>query len=173
MISLILQIIRAFVAPNHRLSCSSKLWREGLSELQRRGKGQHESGAFLLGVSQGNRRTIKRFVYYDDLDTHSLDTGIVVFDGSGYGPLWQLCRETGLTVVADVHTHGGCAQQSHLDRDNPMIAKQGHIALIVPQFATQIFQPSDLGVYEYEGEHCWQDWSGYQAKQFFYIGYWG
>lgn len=173
MTSSIRRIIRGLVAPSHRLSCSSALWDEGLGELRRRTERRHESGAFLLGKREGNRRAVSRFVYYDDLDSHSLDTGIVVFDGAGYGPLWQLCRETGLTVVADVHTHPGSEGQSCSDRDNPMIANPGHIAIIVPRFAERVFMPNRLGIYEYEGEHRWRDHSGPAAGKFFYIGYWG
>ena len=173
MISLIQKIIRGFVAPKHRLSCSTRLWNEGLVELCRRTEGYHESGAFLLGKEDDSRRRITRFAYYDDLDPHSLDTGIVVFDGSGYGPLWQLCRETGLTVVADVHVHPGVARQSHSDRTNPMVATKGHIALIVPDFAERVFQPAELGVYEYKGAHSWNDFTGVPAEEFFYVGFWG
>ena len=39
-----------------------------------------------------------------------------------------MCRETGLSVVADVHTHGGIPRQSDADRRHPMIAVTGHIA---------------------------------------------
>jgi proteasome lid subunit RPN8/RPN11 len=166
-------IIRAFAAPEHRLSCSSKLWRAGLKELRRRGDDHHESGAFLLGRSDGERRRVERFVYYDDLDPHSLDTGIVVFDGAGYGPLWKTCRESGLEVVADVHTHEYAPKQSPADRANPMVATRGHIALIVPNFAERVFTPAELGIYQYEGEHRWQEDSGAGAERFFYVGFWG
>ena len=166
------KIIRVFVAPRHRLSCSTRVWKEGLEELRKRTRSVHESGAFLLGYKEGARRRITRFAYYDDFDPHSLDTGIVVFDGSGYGPLWQLCRETGLTVVADVHVHGGAARQSNADRDNPMIALVGHVAIILPDLANRIVWQPEVGIYEYEGQHRWQDWSGRRAKQFFYIGLW-
>ena len=155
------------------MSCSSKLWNEGLRELRRRTEGYHESGAFLIGYVEGNRRRITRFVYYDDLDPQSLETGIVVFDGAGYGPLWYLCREAGLTVVADVHVHGGSARQSAADRNNPMIAVPGHVALIVPDLAERAFSPSELCIYEYKGQHQWKDWSGKSADQFFYVGFWG
>jgi proteasome lid subunit RPN8/RPN11 len=166
-------IIRGFAAPEHRLSCSRTLWQRGLAELCRRGHGRRESGAFLLGHQRGIRRSVTRFVYYDDLDPDCLDSGIVVFDGSGFGPLWTLCRDTGLRVVADVHTHGGLARQSPLDRDNPMIAIAGHVALIVPSFAQRLVDPRELGVYAYLGEHRWQDHSGSGAAHFFYVGMWG
>jgi proteasome lid subunit RPN8/RPN11 len=167
------KIIRAFAAPEHRLSCSSRLWRDGFEELRRRTEGTHESGAFLLGDRDSERRRITRFVYYDDLDPHSLETGIVVFDGAGYGPLWQICRETGLTVVADVHVHGGLPYQSQSDRENPMIALPGHIALIVPDFAERLVGADELGIYEYKGEHQWTAHIGKGAYKFFYVGFWG
>ena len=164
--------IRDFIAPEHGLSCSTRLWKEGLAELRRRTEGVHESGAFLLGVREGKRRRITRFAYYDDLDPDSLKTGIVVFDGAGYGPLWKLCRETGLAVVADVHVHGGAALQSNSDRENPMIAQPGHIALILPALVERVFWAQELGIYEYQGNHQWREWLGKKGQDFFYIGFW-
>ena len=165
--------IRAFVAPRHRLSCHRKVWRQGITEIARRGKGQHESGAFLLGRRRGFRGQVLRFAYYDDFDPSCLDSGIVVFDGAGFGPLWELCRQTKLSVLADLHTHGGSgrARQSSLDRDNPMIAQPGHVALIVPNFGRG-FRKWDIGVYEYLGSHRWRDHSGFRAGSFFYTGIW-
>lgn len=165
--------IRGLVAPKHRLSCSANLWQAGLMELKQRGGSYRESGAFLLGKRNGQRRIITDFAFYDDLDPHCLDKGFVVFDGAYYGLLWQRCREKGLAVVADVHTHPGPARQSLDDRANPMIAKAGHIALIVPDFAQHAVRRADLGIYEYQGEHSWQDHSGQTACTFFYIGKWG
>ena len=165
--------IRACVAPEHRLSCRRSLWNTGLAELARRGRGKRESGAFLLGTARGARREVRRFAYYDDLDSHCLDTGIVIFDGGGYGPLWQLCRETGLTVVADVHTHPCLARQSPADRDHPMIATRGHIAIILPNFAQRVPAAEDLGIYEYQGAHRWHNHSGVGASRYFYTGFWG
>ena len=166
--------IRAFVAPDHRVSCSLALWRTGLAELGRRGRAERETGAFLLGVEQEcsgrSRREVLQFVYYDDLDPHCLDTRIIVFDGAGYSPLWAACRSTGLRVVADEHTHPGIARQSAADRDHPMIAVRGHIAIIVPRFAMTVPPVAELGIYEYLGSHRWHDWSGRKASRFLYIG---
>jgi hypothetical protein len=77
-------------------------------------------------------------------------------------------------VVADVHTHGACrARQSPLDRDNPMVAQPGHIALIVPDFARRTVAPAEVAIYEYLGAHRWRDHSGRGAARFFYVGMWG
>ncbi len=166
-------LIRGLAAPDHHLSCSAQLWRMGLAELRRRGGGRRESGAFLLGERDGQRRNIKRFVYYDDLDPSCLGTGIVVFNGAGYGPLWALCRSTGLTVVGDVHTHPGQARQSAIDRENPMIGVSGHIALIVPELARRSAGSAEFGIYEYLGDHRWREYREKAAARFFYIGFWG
>lgn len=176
----ILAIIReratSLLAPEHRIACSMRLWHAGIAELRRRGGGRHESGAFMLGkrAERGGveRRRVHRFVYYDDLDPHCLDTGIVVFDGAGFGPLWRICREMNFEVVADVHTHPGIARQSDADRRHPMIASAGHFALIVPDFAARVPESAELGLYEYAGAHRWRDHSGPAASQIFYIGRW-
>jgi proteasome lid subunit RPN8/RPN11 len=165
--------IREFVAPEHQLSVSSRLWQAGVQELRRRGEGKHESGAFVLGHWQGVQRHMSCFVYYDDLEPHCLNTGVVIFDGSGYGPLWQLCRSTGLSVVADVHTHPGLARQSPDDRAHPMVAQAGHTAIIIPRFATEPVRIEELGIYEYEGNHRWRSYLGSAARRFLYIGRWG
>lgn len=165
--------IQALVAPDHWMSCPGKLWVAGLKELRRRGEGRRESGVFLLGTEKRGKRRIRRFVYYDDLDPCCLDRGIVVFDGSGYGPLWQMCRDSGMRVVADIHTHPRSPIQSGADRMHPMVAIQGHIALIVPDFASRVVKPHELGIYEYEGGHRWREHSGKRAGKFFYIGMWG
>jgi len=160
----------ASAAESHRLLCSAALWNEGVEELRRRTEGYHESGAFLLGENDGARRRIVKLAYYDDLDPHSLDTGIVIFDGAGYGPLWEMCRNEGLTVVADIHVHPCIARQSDSDRTNPMISQKGHVALIAPDLALGPCIAAELGIYEYLGGYRWTYRSGTAAEEFFYIG---
>ena len=119
----IAETIRRLLAPRHELSCSWFLWRRLLVCLRERGHGKsRESGAFLLGHHNGRCARITDFVLYDDLDPHCLDTGIVRFDGRYFGVLWAICKERGLSVVADIHVHPGGSQQSESDRTYPMIA---------------------------------------------------
>jgi hypothetical protein len=172
MIFSIRRTTRALLAPDHRLSCSLARWRDILAELARRGEGRHEAGAFLLGVVEGRRRRITEAIYYDELDSKAYQTGVCVLEGGAFGPLWRMCREKALTVVADVHTHGGDACQSESDRTNPMIARAGHIALIVPNLAKGSIQLGALGVYEYQGAHTWTSHSGSRARRYFYQGFW-
>jgi len=165
-------IITALAAPQHRLAVSRGTWASGISELAGRGEGRHEAGAFLLGRERAGRRRAERFIYYDDLDPHCLDTGIVVFDGTvGFPKLWGICRQTNLDVVADLHTHGGkgLARQSLTDRRNPMIARRGHIALVLPNFALGHTDITDIGKHVYSGNFEWEDYS--LDRHFLYTGY--
>ena len=139
------------------LRASLWLWMRLFYQLRRRGRGQRESGAFLLSAL-GSRR-ITKFICYDDLDPTALDSGIIVFHGAGFVPLWDFCRREQMTVVADIHTHGDYwTGQSDADRTHPMIGQKGHLSLIAPHFARRNrFSLKGVGIYEYVGNHQWMD----------------
>lgn len=165
--------IRGLLAPSHRLSISRRLWNEVLSELRRRGGGLTESGAFLLGDVVDERRRATSAIYYDELDPDAYSSGVCVLHGDAFAKLWEHCRTIGKTVIADVHTHPGRALQSSSDRTNPMVARTGHVAIIVPDFAARPVGRSTLGIFEYRGSHAWHDRTEARAPGYFYDGIWG
>jgi hypothetical protein len=164
--------MRAWLTPKRGLVCSSDLWKKIIAELERRGNRRHEAGAFLLGHNLDGRREAREVVFYDDLDPDAYATGVCVLHGDAFAKLWALCRERKLSVVADVHTHGGEAHQSSSDKSNPMVATSGHIAIIVPNFARWPIRRGGLHVYEYRGQHEWTDHSRPTFRRFFYTGLW-
>lgn len=164
--------IRAWLAPDHRLSCSTSRWKRIVRELERRGERRHEAGAFLLGMERYSRFEVRDTIYYDDLDPLAYDSGVCVLHGDAFSRLWEICRQKHLTVVADVHTHPGSAFQSPTDKANPMVARRGHIAIIVPNFAAWPISPGRLGIYEYGGQHEWTDRSPPKTNCYFYTGFW-
>lgn len=164
-------IMHRYLAPQHELSCNLFVWRRLLRGLRKRGRSRsRESGAFLLGSRTAGRSRIVDFVLYDDLDPLCLDTGIVRFDGTHFGKLWDLCRERGLSVVADIHVHPGGAGQSDSDRAHPMITRAGHLAFILPNFAVGSIRRKDIGMYRYQGAKKWQTIVPAQRRLFFSIG---
>ena len=170
--SSILETIHLLLAPRSELSCSWFLWRRILSGLRERGHNRsRESGAFLLGRHLGKRACIVDFVLYDDLDPRCLDTGIVRFDGRNFAGLWRLCSSQDLEVIADVHVHPSDAFQSTSDRKYPMVAVPGHIALIVPRFATGYIPRSAIGIYKYRGAKRWNSVPAKGRRAFFHIGF--
>jgi len=134
-------------------------WLAGVDILRRRAAGIRESGAFLLGRQDSETASIEKFVFYDDLDPGCLLYGAIQFDGRKLGLLWNICRELGLKVVADIHVHPGGFMQSSIDRENPMIPNTGHLALILPDYALKGVFPGEIGIYEYCGRKIWRDHS--------------
>ena len=131
-------------------------WLELNMQLAVRGDGRRESGAFLLGRRRGRRPLVTRAVYFDDLEPDSL-TGAVHLTTTAYSRLWNICRDLGVEVLADVHTHPGkCVLQSHVDEENPLIAQRGHLAIIIGQYAQQHADLRDVGIYEYRGDDGWK-----------------
>jgi hypothetical protein len=155
---------RRAVAP--RLVVARPLWDEMVVELGRRGLGgRREAGAFLLASRDGDGTRVTGVVYLDDLDPNCLVGGIH-FHGSGYSALATHCERERLCVLADVHTHpSSWVGQSDIDRDNPMIALRGHLALILPHYATRAIETHEVGIHEYLGEDGWQSSLGSDAAQ--------
>ena len=139
------------------------LWRRLLQDLRRGGRGMGESGAFLLG--RPSKREVMSYACYDTLDPNAYQHGAIAFHAEGYEALGSCCRESGLEVLCDVHTHPGPGVgQSHIDQRHPMLPIVGHTALIVPHFAnTPWWSLQAVGVYEYLGEFRWRDHSPTQG----------
>jgi hypothetical protein len=154
-----------------KLICDQQLWNDGADELQRRTEGIHESGAFLLGSVRGSVRRVRQFIFYDDIDPDCFAHGIVEFDGTKFGIVWDKCRELSVSVVADVHVHPGGYGHSRSDCSNPMIPEAGHIGLFLPYFAARSRLPGAIGIYEYLGARRWRDHS-FRGDRAFHVGWW-
>ena len=164
-------ITHRLFAPRHELACSWLVWSCLLTGLRHRGRDRRESGAFLLGRRGADGRArVLDFVVYDDLDPHCLDSGIVHFDGRYFSDLWAICDRRNLTVVADVHTHPGGSGQSESDQAHPMIARAGHLALILPNFARKPVKRPQIGIYRYCGAKRWETVPSFQRRAFLSIG---
>ena len=142
-----------------------EVWDLTIAELGRRSlNGKRESGAFLLAARNSGERRVRRAAYYDDLDPDCL-VGSIHFRAAGYSKLWDLCDAEELRVLADVHTHPRShVDQSSIDRANPMIARVGHLALIVPDYGTRRVEAREVGVHEYRGNRGWKSWLGERAE---------
>jgi proteasome lid subunit RPN8/RPN11 len=152
------------VADEYSVQVSRWRWRRLMRELARRGRGERESGAFLLARTGASSRRIKRAVFFDDLDADALN-GAVSIRGEAFGRLWQMCEQDGIRVIADVHTHPGSGvDQSNIDAANPMVARRGHVAIIVPHFARRSTNPRNIGFHVYQGDQTWTKAFGEQAS---------
>jgi len=127
------------------LKVSRWRWRKLVRELARRGHGERESGAFLLARAGALN-------------------GAISIRGEKFVRLWAICKERGMRVIADVHTHPGSGvRQSTIDAANPMVAKRGHIGIILPHFAQRDATPEHAGVHIYAGDRSWRSAYGAEA----------
>jgi len=153
------------VASPEPLHINRPMWADLIRDLERRGLGMRESGAFLLASSIEHPRRVVDFIPFDELDPHALN-GAISIRGEAFGRLWTICTDRGLRVVADVHTHPGASvRQSTTDQRNPMIAIAGHFGVIVPRFAQKQPEPRETGVHVYQGDRTWVSHYGEQAAQ--------
>lgn len=164
--------IRGLLRRDRGIRITPARWAGLIAELDRRGERRHEAGAFLLGEREGDLRTVTDIVFYDHLDPAAYSTGVCVLHAPAFATLWATCRACGLTVVGDIHTHPGSAFQSEADRTNPMVAREGHIAIIVPNYATGSPPRSSLGIFEYRGNHAWTNHSGRSVDRFLHNDFW-
>lgn len=160
------------------LLISRRNWGQMCRELQRRGGGTKESGAFLLARAddirgshgKAKRPEITDVVYYDDLDPECL-TGGITLSASAFDALWAICKQSGRRVAADVHTHPGPGVgQSEIDATNPMMALPGHVALIVGSFASGKVRPAQVGIHVYRGAHRWHRIPPAESAQVVFVG---
>jgi hypothetical protein len=141
---------------NSGVRISVILWGRLVRELRKRGRGERESGAFLLGRPGSGK--ITKFICYDDLDERALESGIITFHGPGFVELWNRCEREKLRVMADAHTHpSSWVDQSNSDRTHPMVAQKGHISLILPNYGFGVkWTLKGVGIHEYLCDHRWK-----------------
>jgi proteasome lid subunit RPN8/RPN11 len=148
------------VADASELRITRRRWRRLIADLAHRGGGHRESGAFLLARKDRRPRTIVDWIPFDELDPHCLN-GAIEIRGEAFSTLWSICARDRLRVVADVHTHPGrSVAQSGIDRANPMVARRGHVALILPAYAQDRPALSAVGFHVYRGDRTWDSRSG-------------
>ena len=157
--------------PERPIHFQRGLWARCLDGLRQR-SGEHEAGAFLLGTTDPRQCTVTRVVYYDELDANAYSTGVCVLYADSFERLWRMCRERGLSGACGRRQSPTGAGQSPSDRNNPMVAQAGHVAIIVPNYARVRVWRHRLGLYRYRGAHQWDNLSGWSARHTLRTGTW-
>jgi proteasome lid subunit RPN8/RPN11 len=159
-------------ADDQHLKVGRRRWRALTDELARRGRGDRESGAFLLARPDRVPRKVRDVVFFDDIDPDALN-GAISIRGEAFGTLWDICEQRGMRVVADVHTHPGeGVGQSSIDKAHPMVARRGHVAIILPHFAQGGVRPRAVGYHIYQGDRTWTSSYGRDAAALLRRSWW-
>lgn len=134
-----------------------------MDDLCVRGRGRRESGAFLLAAASAADRVVSSWLPYDVLAPESLTYAYVRLEPDAFTRLWTFCAEKQVKVVADIHTHPKGPGQSWSDKEHPMVALAGHVALIVPWFARRSPTARDVSLNVYQGGGKWLNYYGEDA----------
>jgi proteasome lid subunit RPN8/RPN11 len=138
------------------------LWPALMKDLWKRSAERREAGAFLV-ASRQSPDVVSRWIAYDELDADSLRHTYVQLEPRAFSRLWELCNTFDLRVIADIHTHPHAPAQSESDREHPMIAIPGHVALIAPRFARGVITPAHVSFNVYRGAGQWLSFLGRHA----------
>jgi proteasome lid subunit RPN8/RPN11 len=158
-------------ADRHHVRIPRHRWRRLVRDLAARGQGRRESGAFLL-ARQPDARRVSDWIPFDELDPDALN-GAISIRGEAFTRLWKLCAQREMRVIADVHTHPGSGvAQSPVDSANPMVARQGHVAIILPRFAAGRPRPGETGVHVYRGDRTWESHFERDATHLLRLTWW-
>lgn len=103
------------------------------AELYRRsGFGGTESGCFVLGRISRAERTAEDVIYFDDIDPDAYHAGAIRLNTAKLSTVYDICEAKGLSVVGDIHVHPLAAFLSTIDEAYPVIAREGHVSVILP-----------------------------------------
>lgn len=140
------------------------VWGALMEDLKHRGRGVHESGAFLLAPVGEAHPVVHSWLPYDVLDPESMRYAVIRLETDAFTRLWSYCASKQVKVVADIHTHPKGPEQSLSDRVHPMVALPGHLALIAPWFAQRSPRPVDVSLSVYQGGGAWVSFFGEDAS---------
>ena len=97
-------------------------------------------------------------------------------EGVGYfvdsDALFELNRklsETGLRLIAQVHSHPGEAYHSHADDRYAIVTADGGLSLVVPDFGNAPADPTLWAVYRLSNG-CWRGLTTDQARSLLHVG---
>jgi proteasome lid subunit RPN8/RPN11 len=140
------------------IEIAKTLWDQTWDGLKSRGAGVREAACVWAGRRENaGAATVTDVLFLEDQG--DVDSGELHHCTSRQATraLFELLREKGLVIVADVHTHPGCwVNLSHTDRAHPIEYRRGLIAIVLPNFATQTPRIDSIGTHEYVGDGQWR-----------------
>jgi Prokaryotic homologs of the JAB domain len=130
--------------------------------------GRHRSEALLLWLGHVEAETAQIVKVFTP-EQHAISSE----DGVGYfvdgNTLFQLNRdlsETGLRLIAQVHSHPQEAYHSAADDRYAIVTAEGGLSLVVPYFGRAPADPTSWAVYRLRG-HRWEELKKNEAKMLF------
>jgi hypothetical protein len=105
------------------------VWRATLKTMRECGRGRNECVVYWIGPGESN--AVDAAVHPE----HLARPGYYEVEPSWFHRFWVDLDRTEHSVLAQVHTHGGCAFHSPTDDEGAIVQIPGFISLVLPGFA--------------------------------------
>lgn len=136
---------------------------EALAWLYKAGRRHVEGVALWAGVRDGNTIYIKRTIIPKQ-DAGSVEDGLIyVVRGEELHRIALDLFDSGMQLIAQIHSHPGEAYHSETDDAYPIVTVVGGISVVVPNFAIGGLNLKEWAVYRFMPKTGWTELS--QAKK--------
>jgi hypothetical protein len=120
-----------------------------LGWMHKMGKSYLEGVALWAGVRKDDKFYIKRTIIPEQ-KSGSFDNGLLyVVEGKELHRIGLELFDTGMQLIAQIHSHPKAAYHSETDDEYPIVTVLGGISVVVPDFAQGGFNLSQWAVYRF------------------------
>lgn len=138
------------------IKISSSLWQKTQKGLATRGAGERESACLWVGQRGKEIWLVKGIIFLDDIPGTISNRRYHHTPKEVVNKIYQVLRNEGLQIIADVHTHpGGNVEMSNLDKNHPIEYRIGLLSIILPNFGFAPVTLRNTGFHEYLGNDKW------------------
>ena len=128
---------------------------EALAWMYKAGRRNVEGVALWAGIRDGNSFHIKRTIIPEQSAGNIEDGLIYVVRGDELHRISLELFDTGMQLVAQVHSHPGEAYHSDTDDAYPIVTVLGGVSVVVPNFATGGLNFNEWAVYRFMHKTGW------------------
>jgi proteasome lid subunit RPN8/RPN11 len=153
----------------HHISIDPAVVAATLRVLQRFGADKCEGLVLWIGEVNQDRARITQAVVPDQRPIKG-EEGVGYFvQGAALFDLNRKLSDTGLRLIAQVHSHPGEAYHSDTDDRYAIVTADGGLSLVVPDFGRAPADPRLWAVYRLSNG-CWRELDTFQARALLDIG---
>lgn len=154
------------LADVHRVFVEDGVVSATLASLQEAGEREFECLALWLGSVDRDRAVVSEIIVPTQKAVRSEDGVGYFVESDELFELNKMLADSGLRLIAQVHSHPGEAYHSTTDDEYAIVTVEGGFSLVVPDFGHASPNPATWAVYRLKhGE--WKELTSRQASQIF------
>lgn len=138
---------------------TAELTRKTQEFLRAMGRQGHEGLALWCGAASGDHFAVTNLLIPKQRAIRGPDGVCAIVDSAELHRINMELYESGLRLIAQVHSHPTDAYHSDTDDENALVNTVGALSLVVPDFAARDFSLGDCAIYRLESDGSWRSLS--------------